>query len=536
MLPGQKGTDVDFTFRHKPYQHQLDEFLAHREHKAWALLWEQGTGKTKAVIDLASYLFARGLIDTVLIVGPSGPHLNWEATELPEHTPSELEKQFRVHTYRSVKAGTVAHKEALDRLLTWKGLSWLVMSYDAFITKKGKNTAWRFLEKRRCLYVLDESRHIKGPGAKRTKAIVASGRYAAFRRILNGTPIANGPFDAYSQIKFLDEDFWKRYELDSFTVFKQHFGVWDKGYNRATEKEYPVLRSYRRLDELHDILKGISTRVLKADCLDLPQKIYSKRYYELTPEQQRVYEELRKDYVAWHGDQKQCPTCLGNGQIEINKDDMKGWYSCPECEGAGTVKGRKTSAPLAIVRLLRFQQVLCGYLPTDDDKTLRLIEGGNPRLDDLMDNVEGAGETKGIIWARFRMDMELISAGLKERGLRFVRYDGSVGDKDRVAAVERFQKQGVHEGGPQWFLGNPQAAGEGITLTAAKIVDYYNNSFKLTERLQSEDRAHRIGQTSNVSYYDRIAQGTVDEHIVKALRDKMDIASTITGDRLKGWL
>ena len=110
-------------------------------------------------------------------------------------------------------------------------------------------------------------------------------------------------------------------------------------------------------------------------------------------------------------------------------------------------------------------------------------------------------------------------------------YFGDTTDEERSSAIEQFQN-----GKARFFVGNPQTGGYGITLTAATTVIYFANSFDLAVRVQSEDRAHRIGQTDHVTYIDLISEGTIDERIVKALRDKMDIASLVLGEELKEWL
>jgi len=188
--------------------------------------------------------------------------------------------------------------------------------------------------------------------------------------------------------------------------------------------------------------------------------------------------------------------------------------------------GEMLTAPLAIVRMLRLQQVTCNYLPTETGDYLDLAPN-NPRLRCLETLLEEV--THGcIIWARFRRDIDLICEML---GDKCVRYDGAVKDDARAQAKQRFQS-----GGAQFFVGNPAAAGMGLTLTAARTVVYYNNDFRLATRLQSEDRAHRIGQEHPVEYVDIMAPNTIDGHIVRALRNKVNIASVVTGDNLKEWI
>lgn len=491
--------------KHPPFGHQADHFTRFRDAPFHAVFWEQGTGKSKATIDNACFLFEEGEVDALLVVAPNGVHLNWINDELPTHLPDRLVKRTQLLAYQSRKAQTRWHQQELKELLAWKGFSVLAMSYSAFNTAAGKKAVWQFLKKRRVFYVLDEAVKIAHAATKRTQAVVASGRYARYRRILTGTPIAQGAFDVYKPMQFLSETFWARHGLSTYTEFKQHFGVWQTGerYDPATDstREFPVLVSYRRLGELQEMLAPHSSRVLKADVLDLPPKLYQKVYFEPTPEQEKHYTALRDEMMTW-------------------------------IEGLGD--NGLVTAPLAITRLLRLQQVLSGYLPTDEGKTLVALPGANPRMNTLIEHLEDYPR-QAIVWARFRQDINTICDRLMKAKKDFVRYDGSTSDKDREEARARFQGKPGHRPA-QFFVANPAAAGEGLTLHAADLVVYYSNGFKLTERLQSEDRAHRIGQTKAVTYVDIVAPGTIDEHIIKNLRRKVEIAAAVTGDQLKEWI
>ena len=562
---------MEYHFKTEPFNHQREEWLRSREEEARAIFWEQGTGKSKLTIDTACWLWLRGLIDGVLVVAPNGVHRNWVEKEIPDHVPDEVIKHVRAFHYQSPKADTKWHKQAVKSVIEHKGFAWLTISYEAFMTASGKRALIDFFDKRRLLYVLDEAHYIKTPTAERTKSILRSAKYAPFRRVLTGTPIAQGPFDAYSQIKFLVEDYWKQNRLGTFTEFKQHFGVWKKGWNPTafnpkTKKndgnEYDVLVGYRRLDDLNALLQPVSSRVTKDDVLDLPPKLYSKRIFPMTPEQGKLYRQLRDEYIVWletggierdaeavAAEPDACPTCLGKREVESD-----GFiYPCPDCGDAPDLGAEGTTpviAALAITRLLRLQQITCGYLPTDDEaEPLYTIPGPNRRLDLLCDLIEESTH-KVIVWARFQMDITLIMDALRERGISAVRYDGLVNDDERADAKARFQgERPLYHNGQvvgreavppeeqaRVFVGNPAAGATGLTLTAAKTVIYYSNSFKLIDRLQSEDRAHRIGQTNSVLYIDLVAEDSVDEKVVEALRNKFNVASQITGDRLKDWL
>lgn len=481
---------IEFRFRTEPFAHQREWFQKSRDREVFAVLWEQGTGKTKLVIDTAAWLRLRGEIDAVVVVAPSGVELNWITDEIPEHL-ADCIKDATLFAWSTKRARTEAHRRRAKELVD-EPFPWAAISYDAAMTDLGKRFLWAMLSKRKVLYVLDESDLIKSPGAKRTKRIVASGRYARHKRILTGTPVSNSPFDLYSQVQFLDEDFWKRRMIPTFQVFKHRYGIIEMKH--AGEREYPKIIGYRRLKELNDVLAEVGSRVLKEDVLDLPPKLYTKRYFELSPEQDRLYKELRDEYRTRH-------------------------------EGGETV-----TAALAMTRLLRLQQITCGYLPADDDdpeEPTRDIPGPNPRLE-LLSEVCSTTTSGCIIWARFRKDVDRICVMLGDRA---VRYDGAADEDERAEAKRRFK-----QGQAQFFVSNPAVGATGLTLTEAKTVIYYSNSFSLRLRLQSEDRAHRIGQQDAVCYIDLVAPGTVDGHIVSALRKKRDVSSEVTGDSLTEWM
>jgi len=479
-------------FKTEPFRHQLEEFERSRAFPARAILWEQGTGKTKLAIDTAAWLFLEGQIRGVLVVAPNGVHENWVTDELPRHVSPDV--RWAAHSYSSRRAGTKDHARRLAELGRFDGLAVLAMSYDAFMTGAGRDAAERFMASRRCLMIADESHRIKTPSAKRTRAMVYGGRRAAFRRILTGTPITNKPFDIYTQIKFLDENFWKRegrhLGIADYTSFKTYFGIWEERINNSTGGRFQHCVAFRHLDQLKEIVDRIATRVTKDDVLDLPPKVYTQRYFDLSPAQERAYREVKENLM----------TVLASGET--------------------------ITTQLVIVQLLRLQQIACGYVPHDDCETIEDFPE-NPRLSALLDALEDV-EGKAIIFARFRRDVDKIMEAL---GPEAVRYDGAVDEVGRFAARHRFQ-----DGDARWFVGNPAAAGTGLTLHAAATVVYYSNSFNLEHRLQSEDRAHRIGQTRSVRYVDLMASGTVDVHIVEALRKKIDIAAKITGDEIRTWL
>lgn len=480
---------MTYTFKTKPFAHQLEWWEKSREKLAWAVLWEQGTGKSKLTVDTAAWLYKQGAINALVVIAPNGVHRNWVVNEVPMHLPDEV--PYRAVSWQSNKAASQKFRKDAYDALTFPGLLVVAMNYDAVMTTLGDRYLLRVLEGRRCMMVLDESARIKSPKAKRTIRILARGLYARYRRILTGTPVANSPFDVYTQFSFLDPGVWHNIGCRSFSAFKAHFGVWADRLDPRSGRMYRELIKYQNLDKLTQVCEQVASRVTKTQVLDLPPKLYTKRYFDLSPEQAKAYAEMKEHFAIQ----------LAAGEV---------------------------TAMLAITQLLRFQQITSGFVPLDDETVLQFEK--NPRLELLKDLVEDT-TGKMIIWAKFSLEITMLLHALKELGVEAVRYDGQTSAEERGEAITRFQN-----GTARAFVANPAAAGEGLTLHAATTVIYYSNSFKLTDRLQSEDRAHRIGQHHPVTYIDIVGAETVDEKIVDALRNKRDIASVVTGDTAKDWI
>jgi SNF2 family DNA or RNA helicase len=442
-----------------------------RGRTAFAVLMEQGLGKTKVVLDDAARLFPEK-IDGLLIVAPNGVHTNWVRVEIPKH----LSVPYISFEHRSLKSKTKRYeKEA--RAITdrnrdgWspgKKLRVFAVNVDALSSSGGATAlARKFLDSGRMMMIVDESTRIKNPGASRTKRAVALGRWAVCRRILTGTPVTQSPFDLYSQFLFLGPELLG---FSSFYSFKHFYGTWKKRLSVAGDGrkwEYEELLSYCNLDALRRSVAPHSFRRTKAECLDLPKKIRKIVYVDLSPEQARL-------------------------------------YAAMENEGIAEFEDFTSLAPLQITRLLRCQQILGGRLPGEEGAVR--LPGENPRMRVLLDVVEDH-PGKMIVWARFREEIAEISAELSQLG-GVVGLHGGVAGHDRAESVERFQTDPKVR-----FLVGQQASGIGVTLTAAETVVYYSNDFSYEHRYQSEDRCHRIGLNHPVVYIDLVARDTVDEKI-----------------------
>jgi SNF2 family DNA or RNA helicase len=281
--------------------------------------------------------------------------------------------------------------------------------------------------------------------------------------------------------------------FDSFYAFQGRYAVINN--RKMGAKSFQQVVGYRNLEELTWRVDQFSFRVLKKDCLDLPEKIYTARYVTLTAEQRAMYESI----------QTQALHLFENGQM--------------------------VTAPAVITQLLRLQQVMSGHLKTDDGDIKTFPSTRMDALADILDEHSG----KSIIWSRFRYDIINIVAMLNKRygeGTAAAYY-GDTSDDERNRIVGDFQKP---DSRLRYFVGNPATAGYGLTLTEADLVVYYANDFNLETRIQSEDRAHRIGQRNPVTYVDLISEGTIDEKIVAALQAKIEIGAQVLGEEARTWL
>jgi SNF2 family DNA or RNA helicase len=450
---------------------------------------EMGTGKSKVLVDNIAMLYDRGAIKGALVVAPKGVYKNWDSIEFPVHMPEHIEYTKVLWEPTSTKK-----KQAeLDTLFADDDkLKVLIMNVEAFSTSKGLDFARSFLNifVGRALIGIDESTTIKNPTAKRTKNILTIGDLAKYRRILTGSPVTKSPLDLYSQCDFLDPNHLGHQSYYSFRSRYAHMVDRNFGGRRVQ-----IVGSYRRLGELSDLLDAFSYRVLKEDCLDLPEKVFTKRFVELSKEQDKAYRQMKEMALAMLDD------------------------------------GKLMSTVNVMTQLMRLHQITCGHFKADDGTITHLKNNRIDTLMELLDETDG----KVIIWANYVEDIKSIVQSLKKAygDASTVEYHGSVDPRVRQENIALFQEK---NGPTRYFVGNAQTGGYGITLTAANTVVYYSNSYDLEKRLQSEDRAHRIGQTGSVTYVDLIAEKTIDERIVKSLRDKIDIANEIMGEDIKDWI
>jgi SNF2 family DNA or RNA helicase len=474
---------MHYKYKSKPFAHQKKALEMSWDKEVFAYFMEMGTGKSKVLIDNIAMLYNAGKINGALIVAPKGVYKNWFDQEIPNHMPDYIEKKVGLW-----KTDPKA-KDLQPLFKTGAELHILIMNVEAFSTKKGVSFAEKFLNSHETLMAIDESTTIKNPGALRTKTIVSLRPLTKYRRILTGSPVTKSPLDLFTQCYFLDP-----YLLDqsSYYVFRTRYAVCRK--INVSGRQVEIVVGYRNLPELSEKLKPFSYRVLKDDCLDLPKKTYMKRNVELTAEQKKVYKQMKQEAIAF-------------------------------------LNGKMVTSATVITQLMRLHQITCGHFKSNDGTVQDLKNNRITQLMDILQEVEG----KAVIWAHYRHDIEkIVEAISKTYGENtVVTYYGDTTTDDRQKAIKKIQDPNSPV---RFIIGTPQTGGYGITLTGASTMIYYSNGYDLEKRQQSEARIDRIGQKKPMTYIDIMAEDTIDDKIVKSLRNKVNIATEIMGEELKAWI
>jgi SNF2 family DNA or RNA helicase len=477
---------MNYKFKTKPYDHQITALKKSWNKEVFAYFMEMGTGKSKVLIDNIAMLYDKGKINGALIIAPKGVYQNWYDSEIPTHMPNHIDKTMVLW-----KAMINDKQQKLLNSLfkTGEDLHLLIMNVEALSTKKGLEFAAKFINSHNTLMAIDESTTIKNPDAKRTRNIVELGQYTKYRRILTGSPVTKSPLDLFKQCEFLDEHLL---DHSSYYTFRSRYAVMRSA--NFGGRSVQIVVGYKNLGELSQKLEPFSYRCLKEDCLDLPDYTYTKRVIQLTPEQKKIYGQMK---------------ALALAELE----------------------GKTMTTQSAMVQLMRLHQITCGHF-TADDGTIKPIK--NERLTALVDILDEV-ENKAVIWAHYRHDINLIvNAVEKKFGKQsYVTYYGDTSNEERQRAIKEIQDP---NSSVRFIIGTPQTGGYGITLTGANTMIYYANGYDYEKRIQSEARINRAGQTRKMTYIDIVAEDTVDEKILKALSNKMNIASKITGDELKQWI
>lgn len=485
-----------YTPRFRPYTHQARANSRMWGLPAFALLMAMRTGKTKVLLDDWGRCEWEGLSDRLLVIAPGGVYRTW-VKACDEHLSVDLRERCEVRAWESGKP----QKDLEAWCSPGNAPRVLLINIEALSSvKRAREIAQLFLRNGRgSMVAVDESTGIKNGDAARTQFINSKlGGLAAYRRILSGLPSPKSPLDLYSQFEFLE---WRIFALRSFYAFRATYSntkdiIVDRRQNERGEwvggRKIKKVVGFKNLDKLQRRIAPYSERVLLEDCYDLPPKSYAFRDVELTPEQRKAYA------------------------------DMKAFGTARLGETA------HVTAVNVVSQMIRLHQILCGHTVDEEGREHTIPENRTAQLLELLQEYDG----KAIVWCSYDADIRKVAAALDgEFGGTAARFWG--GNKTtREAEEARF----LNDPDCRWMVATAAAGGRGRTWMNADLVVYYSNTPDLEHRSQSEERPQGVGKTRPVHYVDLRALGTVDEKIIQALRDKIDLSAAVTGDNYKEWL
>lgn len=442
-----------------PHQHApVDKLVGIR---VGALLMDMGLGKTRTAIELVCRRVER--ISRVVWFCP---------VSLMDSVEYEIRKHVLPGEHSSIHVfGEKTRQGAIPEAF------WYVVGIQSMSLSKRVILAVKSLIDEQTCVILDESSYIKGHGSYRTWWITSLSEAARYRLILNGTPVSQGVVDLYAQYRFLSPKILGYRSFYSFAA----------NHLEYSEKFPGMIVRALNTDVLASKVAPYTYQVRKEDCIELPSKLYETCYFRMGEEQRQRYEQAKYELLE---------------SLDVETFDS-----------------------IAIFRLFTaLQQVVCGFWsrrepaqPGQPKNPLDLLEFPHRRLELLVDVLARVPEEERvIIWAKFDHDIQ----GIRQ-SLTTAHGAGSCSlFYGRNASTRQSELARWRAGDARFLVATPGTGGHGLTLNEANRVVFYSNGFKYSERIQAEDRCHRIGQERPVTYVDLVCAGSIDERIQSALAKK----------------
>lgn len=465
----------------QPWKHQLDIIERAMDLPEYAIFADMGTGKTATAINILRHKFIKHKrIMRTMIFCPPVVRRQW-AGEFDAH--SKVSDMVRVLEGAGKKRLKMFRQQAWESmegpLYDMPKTGIFITNYESLLMKGLFSEFKRWKPE---ILIFDESHMVKNHKAKRTRLAIELADRAKYKYILTGTPILNSPADIWAQFRILDGG--ATFDKNFYAFRAKYFH--DRNAGMPPQKYFPDWRPRPGIeDQFNHRIYAKASRVMKADCLDLPPYVRQVREVEMTPEQRRFYNEMKKHLVAYLNDK----ACV---------------------------------ATIAVVKGLRLQQIVSGFFSDDEGEVERFEP--NPRIKALQELVEEIAPTgaKIIVWACFKENYTAIAKALEGYKLGFIH--GGMTDKERQEYIESFQN-----GDTQIMVANQQAGGVGVNLTSASYAIYYSRNFSLEADLQSEARNYRGGSDihERVTRIDLVCPDTIDQVVLDALKNKENLANNI---------
>jgi SNF2 family DNA or RNA helicase len=440
------------------FKHQTEGFERFKDQPYGGLFFEPGLGKTLTALKIIDRRVAADPSYRTLVVVPATLIENWH-DEIKKHTDMTCELLVGSRAKREKALFAPAN----IYIINYEGARVIT---DALISRRFN-----------CI-ICDESQALKDPQSLQSKACFRIACSVPHRIIMTGTPILNSPLDVFGQMRCLSVDIWGM----SYYRFRAMYAIMGGFLNKMVLKYINMDRFKRRVQQY-------ATIKTKAECLDLPDRLYEVAYVDLPEAQSKMYKDLRDEFVSQF------------------KDTI-------------------VSAPVVLTRLIRFSQITAGFYK--DVKGEEHAFEKNPKAEWLVQWLK-ENQKKAVVFCRFRKEISDLEDRLTREGIKHTGINGSVPVDERISLVKKFNT----DPDTQVFIGQLDVAGQGINLIGASYVIFLSNSYSYGDREQAECRIHRIGQTQNCTYIDVICRGTVDQHVLRALSKKQSLASMLTGELVR---
>lgn len=470
-----------FKYKTEPFAHQKVALEMSWYRKSFALFMDMGTGKTKLAIDTACALYLDNKIDLFLVEASSDLLDQWKNDELPIHCSCN----YAIVRYKSIGRRGKKYLASLKQFQSAKDcIKIILVTHDIFTSPGVAEEMKAIMKKYRTLWVIDESVYIKNHNSKRSEQIHKLSDYAAYKRIMTGTPISQSILDLWSQFRFLDT---RIIGYSSFFAFRARYANLKKGCmtiqttdNKTGEQTNKIINyqkfvSTKNKEELMAKIRDYCYKISIEQCMSMPQKISLKRYVPLEKDQLRLYKEV-----------------LDRVRIEISS-------------------GEKVDIVHKAARIMKLQQVVCGFLLYKDEETdenrIHVVDSNRANI---CVNIANEVDSPVVIYHRFKYDRLKLINTFKENNITY------------TLEPEEFKT-----GKFKIFIGQIDSKAEGLNFQIASVMIFYSNSFRANKRWQAERRIYRAGQKKKCLLIDLVSAGTIDERIIANLDSKKDMAAVI---------
>jgi len=470
------------------WKHQIGAIQRAENSKDLFLGMEQGTGKTRTSIEILRRRYhKRGALMKTLIVSPVIVCDNWKKefamySKISQEDIIVLTQAGKIRQREFLRAVGPELKRAKIVVTNFAGL--LMEDLFALLVSWSPE-----------ILVVDESHKVKGHSSKTAKKMCVIADRAQQKLLLTGTPILNSPMDLWMQFRILDggETFSK-----NFFAFRNQYFKDDNAHFSNKPSHFPkFVPSPGAFEAMQERIRPKMIRALKKDCLDLPPLVRQEVRVELSPEQKKMYKEMKDEFLTY----------------------------LTSIEGT---QPHAVVANLAVVKSMRLQQIVSGYANTEQDGEKRIINV--PRIKVLQELLEDITPgAKVIVWAVFKQNYKMIREMCEGIGIEYAQIHGDISNAQRIEEMDRFRSD------PKCrvMIANQSAGGTGVNLVEASYMIYYSKGFSLEHELQSEARNHRGGSEihEKITRIDLVAPGTIDEIINSALQRKQSVADAILAFR-----